>query len=199
MSTLTTIRNDVRYDLRDTAQGSYKWSDGELDRHIKRALADYTQVAPLVTSTLRVAGDTASYDLSDAAGWLWCERVEYPVDGDPRQFLSFEEPTRGAVYLLGSTLPIQGENVRFWYAQQHTLDATTSTVPYEHESIVALGAVAYALLAYASHAIGRVNPSGWDPRNYRELGQAKLKEFRARLSELRTARGWSSRVVSWKA
>lgn len=202
MSTLATLRNDVRRDLRDTEVGGYKWSDEELDRHITRAVADYTEVAPAIGSVSQVAGESASYDLSATDGWLWCERVEYPADRSPRSTLAFEETTRGMVHLIdrlptGPGLPTPGEEVRFWYARQHTVDATICTVPYQHESLVTLGAIAYALLAYADYAIGRVNPASCDPRNYRELGLVRLEQFRAELARLRAERGWTVGMVSW--
>lgn len=202
MSTLVTMRSDLRRDLRDAEVGSYKWSDEELDRHILRAVADYTQVAPVIDVVTQPAGERPSYDLRATDGWLWCERVEYPVDRSPRSTLPFEETTRGVVYLIGrspteSGLPTPGEDVRFWYARQHTVDVAGCTVPFEHESLVALGAAAYALLAYADYAVGRVNPSWWDPRNYRELGLAKLSEFRTELARLRAERGWTVGMVSW--
>ncbi len=197
MSTLTSLRADVRRDLRDVEAGAYKWSDEELDRHITRALADYTRVAPLVGAVVRAAEESATYDLGAVAGWLWCEMVESPLDQTPRARLSFEELTPGAVHLLEPALPPVGQDVRFWYAGQHTLDAATCTVPYEDESTLTLGAVAYALLAYADHSIGRANASWWDPRGYRELGLARLGQFRAELERLRAARGWALGLVGW--
>jgi len=197
MTTLVTMRAAVRQDLRDTDAAGYKWTDEELDRHLQRALADYTQVAPLMATTTVVAGASASYDLSATPGWLWCERVEYPLDGRPRATVIFEEVVRGQVTLLDEALPSVGENVRFWYAKEHTLDAVSSTVPYEDEPLLVLGAVAYALLAYADYAIGRVGVSYRDPGDYRELGLAREQEFAARLDLLRRSTGWTGRLVSW--
>ncbi len=47
MSSLATIRADVRKDLHDEDSSAYRWADAVLDRHPKRALREYSLVSPL--------------------------------------------------------------------------------------------------------------------------------------------------------
>ena len=51
MSSLASLRGDVRRDLHDEDSAAYRWADAEIDRHIKRALREYSLVNPLEQKT----------------------------------------------------------------------------------------------------------------------------------------------------
>ena len=185
---LTTMRANLRKDLHDEDSANIRWTDAVLNRHIDRAGKEYGQAWPLVASGSLSAGSSRRYDLSAQSGYLWCGRVEYPVDDDPPRYLPFREDGVGTVYLLGDEAPVVGENVKFWYAKAHTVDASGSTIPREHEELVALGAAGFAAVEWANYAIGRLNVSGEASEWYRAWGEARLREFWTRLDGLRAER-----------
>ncbi len=47
MTTITTVRGLVRKDLHDEDSSNYRWTDAVLDRHIGRAVNEYSVAAPL--------------------------------------------------------------------------------------------------------------------------------------------------------
>ena len=51
MSSLATIRAEVRRDLHDEDAAAFRWVDTVLDRHIKRAVREYSMVSPLEQKT----------------------------------------------------------------------------------------------------------------------------------------------------
>ncbi|MCL4534384.1 MAG: hypothetical protein M1370_04400 [Bacteroidetes bacterium] len=197
---LTTMRSHLRVDLHDEDPTGYRWTDATLNRHIDRAVKEYGRAWPLTANVSIAATSSRRYDLSAQAGYLWCERAEYPVDDDPPGFLPFREESVGAVYLLAGEPPVAGENIKFWYVRAHTLDVAGSTIPQEHEELVALGAAGYAAVELANYAMGHLNTSGDTPQWYRAWGEARLREFRAELERLRAARSLEvARMVHWGA
>lgn len=195
---LTTMRSNLRKDLHDEDAGSYRWTDATLNRHIDRAVKEYGQAWPLAANVSLAATSSQRYDLSARSGYLWCERVEYPIDDDPPAYLPFREESVGIVYLLSDEAPVVGENLKFWYAQVHTLDALGSTIPRAHEELVALGAAGFAAVELANYTMGRLNPSADTPQWYRNWGETRLREFWTRLDGLRAARSLEvPRMVHW--
>ena len=94
------------------------------------------------------------------------------------------------------------------WASKHTVDLVTSTVPEEHEALVALGAYGYACLAYSTPAADNFRyqdgmaASLVDdtaiPGEWRQRSEAALGQFRAELERLRQQRARSGRPwVTW--
>jgi hypothetical protein len=180
---LTALRATVRRDLHD--ESASRWTDAVLDRHILRAVAEYQQVWPLeATTDLTLSEGVRVYDLSGLSGLLWVERVWYPYAADEPPGWSPFVVAGSSLYLLGAAAPRAGDVARVWYAKAHTLDTATSTIPDGHDHVIALGAVAFAHLEYASYALARVNASERAPEGYRAYAQARYAEFRARLEAL---------------
>ena len=202
---LTTMRASLRKDLKDADASAYRWTDAELDRHIGRAVLEYSEACPLIATVSKTAGSSAMYDLSAESGYLWCEAAEWPLDQSPRALVGVQETARGTVALLLDEveLPPSGESVRFYYAQSHSLGAT-STLPAEHEEVVAQGAAAYALAAMARYAVDRIAASGRSAAEWRALAEAELAAFRASLERLRrpaagVAAVWGEKPMGWEA
>lgn len=193
---LGALRTSVRRDLHD--ESATRWTDAVLDRHIQRAVEEYQQVWPAeASSDLTLSAGVRVYDLSSLSGLLWVDRVWYPyVAGEPPGWSPFIVAAT-SLYLLAADPPTAGEVARVWYARAHTLDATTSTIPGGHDHVIALGAVAFAHLDWASYAVGRVNVAERTPDEYRAYAQARYAEFRARLDALAQERAarTESRVV----
>jgi hypothetical protein len=201
---LATMRAQVRRDLKDTDASAYRWTDAELDGHIARALAEYGESCPLAATATKTAGALPDYDLSAEGGYLWCIEAEWPIGKSPTSRVPIWERTRGSVrlQLAEGSLPMQGESVRFYYAKAHTLGAT-STVPPEHEPVVQLGAVAYALAAMAAYSVDRIATTGRGAEEWFRLSAAALESFRRELNRIgRRASGgfagWGEVAESWR-
>ncbi len=181
---LTEVRGIVRRDLRDEDIGNYRWTDDELDRHIAHAVKDFSESIPYEQkATKATTAGARDLDISTLTDRVMAEAVEYPVDKYPRRYQPFS--------LWGDTLTILGEevpdgsNAYIYYGKLHTLDAEGSTIPAQHEDLLAAGAGGYAAVEWAVYAVNRVNVGGTvTPKEFLEWGNRKLKYFRQELRRL---------------
>jgi len=180
-TTLTTIRARVRQDLHDEDAAAYRWTDALLDRHIGRAVQEYSLHAPREQKTT-IATTPNSRDLSVAAlaNLIDIEAIEWPAGEFP--------PRRVGFTLWQTTVTLDtvgapaGENATIFWTQLHTLDGASSTLPVQHEDIVAIGAAAYAALDWTSFATNRLNTGGDDVwGRYKALAEERLREFQREL------------------
>lgn len=206
---LTTMRGLVRKDLHDEDAANYRWTDAVLERHITRAVEEYSEAVPYQAyQDITAVADTRAYSL---VGYTY---LKYRPDSIVRVCAPWVSTTvwqevkfrvwNDTLYLLDDTLPTAaGDTIRVFYGRRHTLDATTSTIAQEHEPLIALGAGAMAALEWANYAIGRVNVAGgWTPKNYREWAEPRLVEFRVTLMGLKLQRamdmgGRVSPIQAW--
>ena len=127
--------------------------------------------------------------LTSLSGLLDVEAVEYPIGRNPACFLPFSR-WGSSLTLQTDALPVGGEQLRVYYTRLHTLDASSSTVPEHLEDTAALGAAAYAALAWASFAANRVNLGGEDTaRRYRVWGNERLEAYQLALGRAAARRG----------
>ncbi len=181
---LSDMREIVRRDLHDEDSDNYRWTNDELDRHIAHAAKDFSEALPLKQkATKATTSSSREIDISSLSGVVMVAAVEYPVDEFPKRYQRFA--------LWGDTLTLLGEEVPdgsdayIYYGKLHTLDATTSTIPTEHEDLIAAGACGYAAFEWAVYAINRVNVGG--ATTSKELitwGKEKLSLFKAELKRL---------------
>lgn len=179
---LDTMRARVRTDLRDPS--AERWDDDTLDRHIARALAEFSLAAPReATATLATSEGSRDLDLASLDGRIAVDGVEYPVGQYPPALVAFS--------IWGETLtldvdsaPSEGEDVLVRYSAAHTLDAEGTTVPEALHDLVATGAAAYAAIEWASYATNRINVGGDDVwRRYLAWGQDRLATFSRALAK----------------
>ena len=181
---LTDMRTIVRRDLHDEDAGNYRWTDDELNRHIARAVKDFSEHLPYEQkATKATTSGSRELDISDLSSRVAVAVVEYPVGQFPRRYQRFS--------LWGNTLTILGEevpdgsNAYVYYGKLHTLDASSSTIPGQHEDLVAAGAAGYAAIEWAAFAINRVNVGGGvTPRDFLTWGRERLDYFRQELRRL---------------
>ena len=174
----------VRKDLHDEDSNNYQWSDGELTRHINRAVKELSERMPLpAKATLPTTSGSRQLDISSLTNRVMVQAVEYPVDESPARYQRFS--------IWGDTLTIisgdepNGANCDIYYGMLHTLDTSGSTIPAEYEDIVATGACGYAAIEWAAFAINRVNVGGtMTPREYQVWGDERLRIFKDRLKKL---------------
>jgi len=182
--TLTEMRAIVRRDLHDEDAANYRWSDDELDRHIAHAAKEFSEAIPYEQkATIATTSGSREIDISTITDRIMVEAAEYPVDKFPKQYQRFSL-WADTLTLLGDEVP-DGSNAYIYYGKLHTLDAVTSTIPTEHEDIIAAGACGYAAVEWAAYAINRVNVGGTiTPREFQSWGKERLKYFRTELRRL---------------
>ena len=194
MSSLSTVRAAVRKDLHDEDSAAYKWTDAVLQRHIERALREYSMVSPLEQkTTLATASNSRDVDVSTLTPRIRIVAAEYPAGEYPPAFVPFS--------LWGDTLtldlvgaPSGTPDVNVYWHKVHTINGSV-TYPAADDDILATGAAAYAALDWASFATNRVNTGGenvWG--RYVEFGRERLAQFHEQLrglpaaSQLKTSR-----------
>jgi len=181
---LTEMRTIVRRDLRDEDSANYRWSDDELDRHIAHAVKDFSEyLAYEQKATKATTSGSRDIDISTLTDRIMVEAVEYPVDKFPKKYQRFAL-WGDTLTLLGDEVP-DGSNAYIYYGKLHTLDASSSTIPTQHEDLIATGACGYAAVEWAVFAINRVNVGGdITPREFLAWGYEKLRYFKAELRRL---------------
>jgi hypothetical protein len=180
---LSEMRGRLRKDLHDEDAANQRWTDGELDRHIQRAVRDFSLSVPLEAKTaLNTTAGSRDLSIAGLTDVVAIEAVEYPIDDYPPTYVPY------SVWLSTLTMLIDAapggvESVNVYSTKLHTLDATSSTLPSRFEDMVATGAAAYAALEWASFATNRVNVGGQDVwRDYLTWGQERLAQFERTLA-----------------
>ena len=181
---LTEMRTIVRRELKDEDAANYRWTDDELDRHIERALKQFSEALPLEQkATKATTSDSREIDISTITDRIMVEAVEYPVDKFPRRYQRFSL-WADTLTILGSEVP-DGSNCHIYYGKLHTLDATTSTIPTKHEDLIATGAGGYAAVEMSIYSTGRVSVGGtMTPREFLTWGKERLRQFKDELKRL---------------
>ena len=184
MSSLATLRADVRKDLHDEDAAGYRWVDNEIDRHIKRALQEYSHVSPLETkTTLVTVANSRDVTVTTLTPRIRVVAAEYPTGEYPPEYVPFT--------LWGDTLtldlvaaPSGTPNVNVYWHKEHAINGSV-TFPSSHDQIIATGAAAYAALEWGSFASNRVNVGGentWG--RYMDFANVRLREFHELLRAL---------------
>ena len=182
-TTLSTIRSRVRQDLNDEDAANYRWTDGDLDRHIAQAVRELsTEVPRERKSTIATTSGSRDVDISTLADRLSVEAVEWPTGNYPPAYVRFQTWI-DTLTLLVDGAP-DGTNVSIYWHQLHTLDASSSTLDAWAEDLVAVGAEAYAGLEWASYAINRANVGDDAAGRYRRDAEARLQQFQEALRRL---------------
>lgn len=201
---LAGYESNLRTDLKDLDSTNYLWQTTELDRHIAHAVNDYTRVSPVMSAVSQAvtAVGTFTYrqQITLPASYLFCIRVEYPIDNNPPAYLSFWEEVAGggSIYMPVGDPPKVGDQIKFWCASAHSVTNVASTIPTEHEELITLGGVAYAAQAAARYAQNRLNASYWTPRGIQLYATERMAEYVKRLDELRAQMEWVGRgMVQW--
>lgn len=187
MSTLATIRADVRNDLHDNDASDERWADAILNRHIERALQEYSHVSPIEQkSTLTTSSDSREVDVSTLTPRVRIIAAEYPTGEYPPAFVPFT--------LWGDTItldlagaPSGTPNVIVLWHKEHSINGSV-TFPSNHDHIIATGAAGYAALEWSSFATNRVNTGGdnvWGM--YADFANTRLAAFRDMLRQLPAA------------
>jgi hypothetical protein len=181
---LTEMKTIVRRDLHDEDSQNYRWTDDELERHIARAVKEFSGAFPYeqkaVTST---TVGSREIDISSITERVSVEAVEYPVGNYPPPYQRFSQ--WGDILTIHSDEVPDGSDVYIYYGKLHTLDYSTSTIPAVNEDLVAAGASGFAAVEWAIYAVNRVNTGGVNtPEEFLTWGRKKLSYFRRELKKL---------------
>lgn len=182
----------LRIDLHDEDSNNYRWVDATLERHIERAVAEFSVVSPLQQkTTLSTTDGSRELDVSGLSDLVRIEAVEYPVDEEPRRFVQWSLWADTLEMLIEET-PGDSEDVDAYWTALHVVDGDGSTVPAQYDALLLTGAAGYAAQEWASYATNRANVAGPGAvRDYGSWGAQRLDEFKAglrRLRRLRTSR-----------
>jgi hypothetical protein len=180
MTTLGTLRDQLRRDLHDEEEASYRWTDAALDRHIERAVRELSFVLPREQrSTLQTSGsrDLSIESLTDL---VVVEAVEYPAGLYPPSRVRFSVWGETLTLLVDRTPGV--EDVDVYWGALHVIDDNGSTLPSYAEEALLLGAAGYAAVEWASFATNRANVSGTQAvEHYMAWGRLQLKRFEEQL------------------
>ena len=182
--TLTEMITLVRRDLHDEDPSNYRWTDAVLQRHIARALKDFSEHLPLEQkAVLPTVSGSREIDISTLADRIMIEAVEYPAGQFPPHYRRFSLWS-DTLTLLTEEVP-DGSDCCIYYGKLHTLDGTTSTVLSRHEDLVAGGAAGYAAVEMSAFSINKINAGGLKtPEDWHSWGNDRLARFRAELKRL---------------
>ena len=180
---LPALRARIRKDLYDEDSAGYRWTDGELDRHIQHAVREFSLALPLeAKAALTTTAGSRDLSISGLTDLVAIEAVEYPAGEYPPVYARFSVWLT-TLTLLVETAPGGAETVNVYHTKLHTIDGTSSTVPARFEDTIAAGAAGYAALEWASFSTNRVNAGGRDVwREYLAWGQERLAEFQRALA-----------------
>jgi hypothetical protein len=174
----------VRKDLHDEDSSNYRWTDDELERHIGRAVKEFSEQIPLpVKAVLATNADSRNVDITSLNDRVVIEAVEYPAGRTPPRYRRFS--TWGDTLTIVSGKEPDGSNCSVYYGALHTLDANGSTIPAKYEDLIATGACGHAAIAAAAGAINKVNAGGLTaPDEFRLWGGERLGMFEERIKRL---------------
>ncbi|MBE0481828.1 MAG: hypothetical protein IBX68_12745 [Dehalococcoidia bacterium] len=181
---LSIMRSAVRRDLHDEDSQNYRWTDDELDRHIRLAIKEFSYRLPNeLMADIATTPGSRDIDISSLANRVMVEGVEYPAGLYPPAYQRFAS-WGDTLTLLTDVIP-DGSDARVYYGVIHTVDGSGSTIPAPLERLVAAGACGFALVQWANYAVNRVNVGGAPaPAEYRRQGNERLASFRAELRKL---------------
>jgi hypothetical protein len=185
------------------------WPATALDESLRQSLEEYSQANPLsleTALTTPAAGrEIALNGLGGIDGLQQVTDVWWPYDSDaaaqgwppnrPRGWrLWWDDAQPVLIFDAGSGAePQAGDEVRVWYTAAQRIQgldgADATTVSAEHQSLVVLGAAAYACWSRSVDQAETAATAAVSTPNYAALALRFLKLFRARLQEIRTGQG----------
>jgi hypothetical protein len=182
--TLTDMRVLVRRDLNDENESDYRWTDNELDRHIARAVKEFSEAIPLEQkATLATTAGSREITIVGLTNRVMVEAIEYPTGKFPESYQRFAVWNE-TITLLGEDIP-NGSNCYVYYGKLHALDGINSTIPCKYEDLIATGAAGYAAYEGAIHAVNRVNTGGTGtPEEFKALANDYMTRFRTEIKRL---------------
>jgi len=187
---LVEMRARTRQDLEDTDSANYRWTDDEVDGAIQRVVREFSLAYPQMVSTAIATTDgSTELDISSLSGLIAVESVEFPIGEAPPYYQYFE--------LWGATLYMQdkgsGDDALVRWYKEHTLNATSTTIPAQFEEIIVLGATGYLAASASAYTVDKASIAGkWATINFLKWGQERLELYQKKLKAISR----SNRIIS---
>jgi hypothetical protein len=182
---LASLRDRVELILADSTNAIF--STGDVDEGIRRALHDYSQVNPQhKIGTITLAADGREISTSTLTGVIDVEDVWCPYTAADPEYPAYARPFRfwkdsAKLYVIGNHEPQSGEVVRVFYTALQALkdldSAAATTLPAEHDSIVALGAAGYAAQSRALDITEQISVDRDSANRLRDWAELQLRRF----------------------
>ncbi len=187
---LTEMRTLVRRDLHDEDDSNYRWTDDEIDRHIARAMKEFSEAIPLEQkATLATISGSREISITSLTNRIMIEAVEYPTGQFPKRYQRYAL-WNDTITLLGIDIP-DGSNCYIYYGKLHTPDGSNSTIPAQHEDLIANGAAGYAALEWGVYSINKVNTGGTGtPEQFEAWSKELINRFQSEFKRL----GWKNKI-----
>jgi len=186
MTTLTSLRANVRRDLKDEDTVNYRWTNDEIDRAIEKAVLVYSSYCPLMQldATIHTVDQGNTVSLATLTERIDVVKVEHPIDKQPFPSRRFK--------VWGDALTFQdgyvgdGEACNIYWLKKHTLGAASS-IPAAHDHIIAMGAVAFAVGSQSQYQVNLANTGGQTVnKDYASWAKAAFEAFYDRLHHVRS-------------
>ena len=204
--TLTLTQFEVRLAAFLMDEAGAVWPTTALDEALRQALDEYGQANPLSLETvLTTPAAGREIALNGLSGLQQVTDVWWPYDTDavtqawppnrPRGWRLWWDDAQAVLILdaENGAEPQAGDEVRVWYTAGQRIQgldsADATTVCAEHQSLVVLGAAAYACWSRSVDQTETAATAAVSTPNYAALALRFLKLFRARLQEIRTGQG----------
>lgn len=199
-STLAQLETRVAALLFDPALAV--WTTAVIDESIRQALHEYQQVVPLTAEALlTLPGVGRTIALNEVTGLLNITRIWWPYDStedddtnkDANLVTGFNlrfDDNQPVVEIAAIDQPQLNDQLYLWYTKLHTIQnldsGATTSMPADHESILVLGAAAYACFSRAAdlNETSALNTSSTP--NYGALGTWYLERFNLGLARARS-------------
>ena len=186
MTTLTSLRANVRRDLKDEDTVNYRWTNDEIDRAIEKAVLVYSSYCPLMQldATIHTVDQGNTVSLATLTERIDVVKVEHPIDKQPFPSRRFK--------VWGDALTFQdgyvgdGEACNIYWLKKHTLGAASS-IPAAHDHIIAMGAVAFAVGSQSQYQVNLANTGGQKVnKDYNFWARAMFEQFYEQLQMVKT-------------
>jgi hypothetical protein len=189
VSTLAQLVDEIEAELKDSANAV--WSAAELEDHVAKALRDVSLRRPQMLATTLTTGTVRELAHS-VADLYYVTDVWFPYDTAsptwpptrPKWFI----PVAGYIFLDVTTAPTAGQKARVFYAAPHTIQnlesAAATSLDKHGETLVILGASAYAALQECQHIIGAVTVNDRTQEQYIAWAKMRMDMFQAALARL---------------
>ena len=180
---LTELRARVREDLQDEDALNYRWTDDQINGEIERVVREFSLFLPLEQQTdLATTAGSRDIDISSLSQSLKIFSLEFPLDYHPPSFQKFE------VYMDTLTMEDEGngDNARIRWGKQHTVDASSSTIPLEYDEVIVLGTTGYLATSASVYTVDRATIAGRHATiNFGKWGKERLDRYEQQLNSLR--------------
>ncbi len=184
---LVALRDQLRLDLRDSPAD--RWTDAALERHIVRAVAEFSQAYPdPQATTLTTTPGSRDVSIATLADLIRIEAVEYPIAEYPRSFAAWQA-WQTTLTLLVETAPATAESLVVYWGKLHACTTAACTVSAPDLDLVLTGAAGFAAREWATYATNRTNVDREAVERYERLAAESLSHFHTELARRpRTAR-----------